>query len=304
VVDEQRDGGDRPSNAWIPPDAGASPDAAVGRTSGSPGPESADDGGPNVYAWGRPDDADAAGPPPPPWERERRARRRWILLGLALLLVLAVPVGLAIAGVFAGQGDEPVAADDAPGAADPDDGGGGDAEGPGGPDMAPLPAPDLDRLSGPDAIFAQLMLDIDASELAMLGFQTDVAAAFQEHATGDAGELLQALSDAGAEGADDLEAARAALERPVSDVRAEAVREIYLEHLDSWARYMRAVEEDPALFDPARDSSRFTLSINATADAFARSLEEQLPDDVDPEVALMAEQLLDRGFRGSGESDV
>jgi hypothetical protein len=314
VVDEERDGRDRPPPAWMPPDAGASPDAAVGRAGRTAGSGGADQGGGAAMSWSRPleDDVagrtpppDADGPPPPPWERKRRTRRRWLLLGVALLLVVAVPVGLAVAGVIGGQEDPSLAgADD-----DPDPGGDADGEaGQGeelpGLDVDPLDAPDLDRLDGPDAVFAQLLLDIDASELTMLSFQSEVSAAFAEHATGDVRALLQALSDAGAEGADELEAARGPLERPVGDIRAEAVREVYLAHLDSWARYMRAVEEDPALFSPDRDSSRYTLSINATADAFARSLEEQLPDDVDPEVRLMAEQLLDRGFRVSGDSDV
>jgi hypothetical protein len=228
-----------------------------------------------------------------------------VLLGLAALLVLGIPIGLAIAGTVArsdgevagdGDGDRPageVAPEDDGSALDPPD---ARAES--------LEAPDLDRLAGPDAIFAELLLDIDASELAMLGFQDEISAAFRDHSGQDATELLLALSAAGASSADELEAAREVLEQPVADVRAEAVREVYLDHLDSWLRYMQAVADDPTIFAPERDSARYTLSINASAEAFARSLEDQLPDDVDPEVALMAEQLLDRGFRPSGDADV
>jgi hypothetical protein len=293
-VDEQRDGSGRPPGSWVPPDAGAAPDAAVGR-----GPDAAS------APWSQPVAGIPDGPPPPPWERERRSRRRWVLLGLAALLVLGIPIGLAIAGTLAGSSDGEVAGSDdgdrpAGEAAPEDDGPGLDP-----PDGAdPLEAPDLDRLAGPDAIFAELLLDIDASELAMLGFQDEVATAFREHGGQDATELLLALSAAGSSGAEELEAARETLERSVADVRAEAVREVYLDHLDSWLRYMQAVADDPTIFAPERDSARYTLSINASAEAFARSLEDQLPDDLDPEVALMAEQLLDRGFRATGDADV
>jgi hypothetical protein len=224
------------------------------------------------------------------------------------LLVLGVPIGLAVAGTFAGSSDGEVAgSEDVPAdeeAAEPDGDGGDGSELAPDPGVTPLEAPDLDRLEGPDVIFASLLLDIDASELAMLGFQNEVAETFQDHASGDLAELLRGLSDAGAAAARELESAREELEQPVGDVRAEAVREVYLEHLDSWLRYMQAIEEDPALFSPERDSSHYTLSINTTADAFARSLEEQLPDDLDPEVELMADQLLDRGFRPTGDADV
>jgi hypothetical protein len=169
----------------------------------------------------------------------------------------------------------------------------------------PLDAPDLGRLEGPDAVFAALLIDIDASEQAMLSFQLELQDAFRDHGLGaDPDALLDALTAAGAEGADRLEAAREPLAEPVPDVRAEAVREVYLEHLDSWVRYMRAVEAEPALLAGQDDTDRYTLSINATAAAFARSLEQQLPDDVDPDVERMAEQLLDRGFRTEGGADV
>jgi hypothetical protein len=289
-VDEQRDGTGRPPGPWVPPDAGAAPDAAVGRDAAAPS-----------EAWSEPVAGIPDGPPPPPWERERRSRRRWVLLGLAALLVLGIPIGLAIAGTVARSSGEDVAGSDDGEVVPDEDGGALDA-----PDGSaePLDAPDLDRLEGPDAIFAELLLDIDASELAMLGFQEEIAAAFRDHGGQDANELLRSLSAAGSSSAEDLEAARAALEQPVADVRAEAVREVYLDHLDAWLRYMRAVADDPTIFAPERDSARYTLSINASAEAFARSLEDQLPDDVDPEVALMAEQLLDRGFRATGDADV
>jgi hypothetical protein len=295
MVDEQRDGSGRPPGPWVPPDAGAAADAAVGRDRSAPS-----------GAWSEPVAGIPDGPPPPPWERERRSRRRWVLLGLAALLVLGIPIGLAIAGTLARSSDEEVAGGDdgdVPAGEDAPEDDGSALDPPDAP-ADPLDAPDLDRLAGPDAIFAELLLDIDASELAMLGFQDQVAAAFRDHGGQDATELLGSLSAAGTSGAEELEAAREALEQPVGDVRAEAVREVYLDHLDSWLRYMQAVADDPTLFAPERDSARYTLSINASAEAFARSLEDQLPDDVDPEVALMAEQLLDRGFRATGDADV
>jgi hypothetical protein len=290
-VDDQRD--PRDPRVWTPPDAGASRDAAVGR---DPQPWVGGTGGVGV---GEVPD----GPPPPPWERERRTRRKWVL-GLAIAIVLAIPLGLALASALgagtADTGDEQAQdirpTPDEPGAGN----GGGDAD-----VGRPLDAPDLDLLDGPDAIFAKLLIDIDTSEQAMLGFQRELSQIFRGQAFEDVNELLVALSEAGGVGADQLEAARDALEEPVGDVRAETVREIYLEHLDSWVRYMRAVEADPTIIASDQDgTARYTLSINATADAFARSLEDQLPDDADPEVQRMAEQLLDRGFRPQGDADV
>jgi hypothetical protein len=293
--DQRDDRGDEP-RAWAPPDAGASRDAAVGR---DPQPWAGGAGGVGV---GEVPD----GPPLPPWERERRTRRRWII-GLVVAVILAIPVGLALASALGAgtddTGDEPAedlrSAPDGPDADEGTDGEGG-AEG-----DRPLDAPDLDLLEGPDAVFAQLLIDIDASEQAMLGFQRELSQVFQGQAFEDVDELFEAISDAGGTGADRLEAARDDLEAPVEDVRAETVREIYLEHLESWVRYMRAVEADPSIIGSDQDgTARYTLSINATADAFARALEDQLPDDADPEVQRMAEQLLDRGFRPQGEADV
>jgi hypothetical protein len=44
--------------------------------------------------------------------------------------------------------------------------------------------------------------------------------------------------------------------------------------------------------------------INATADAFARALEEQLPADTDTSVSAYADEILDRGFRDAGDAQV
>jgi hypothetical protein len=292
-VDDQRD--PRDPRVWTPPDAGASRDAAVGR---DPQPWAGGSGGVGV---GEVPD----GPPPPPWERERRTRRKWIV-ALAVVVVLAIPVGLALASAL---GDGTDARDEqAEGTRPSPDGPGTDEgvdRGEGAEADRPLDAPDLDLLEGPDAVFAQLLIDIDASEQAMLGFQRELSEVFRGQTFEDVTELLGALSEAGGDGADQLEAARGALEEPVADVRAESVREIYLEHLDSWVRYMRAVEADPTIIASDQDgTARYTLSINATADAFARALEDQLPEDADPEVQRMAEQLLDRGFRPQGDADV
>jgi hypothetical protein len=292
-LDDQRDRRGPEPHVWAPPDAGASPGARVGDRSARWRDEPGEHG-----------TADADGPPPPPWERQRRTRRHW-LIGIAAAVLLAVPAGFALASLLeTGDDGTDVAADDptTDGAPDAQDPGAGDLDG----DDRPLDAPDLDLLEGADAIFAQLLIDIDASEQAMLGFQREIVSTFEGHGfEAEVDELLDALAETGAEGAERLGSAREPLEQPVQDVRADTVREVYLEHLDSWVRYMRAVEEDPAILatDP-EDGARFTLTINATADAFARSLEDQLPDDADPEVQRMAEQLLDRGFRAQGDADV
>ena len=73
-------------------------------------------------------------------------------------------------------------------------------------------------------------------------------------------------------------------------------------HLDSWADYMAAIEDDPEIL--ALEDTSFTVHINTTADAFARTLEDELPEDVDDEVRAFADGILDRGFRGIGDADV
>ena len=236
------------------------------------------------------------GPPPPPFVRRRRRRRSVVLVVVAALLVVGIPVGLSLAGWLA-QDESPEVA------ADGDDDGSEAA-----PDAGPAPEgtlepPDLDALDGVDAAYGRLLIDIDASERAMIGFQDDLTDAFRSPGD-DPDALFQQLSEAAGERRVQLLEVRDRLAEELPDPGAEDVRAIYLEHLDSWSEYMDAIEADPALLFEETDRSGHTVAINATADAFARSLEEQLPEDADEHVRRFADGILDRGFRSEGDSQV
>lgn len=254
---------------------------------------------------------DADGPPVPPPVRRRRRRRRAWLIG-AVVVVIGVPVGLAVATTFE-DGDAPSATAGGTSDGDAEDDGnegerddGDDTEGTGdadGEEVAP-PAPlDLDALGGTDAVYGRLLVDIDASERVMVDFQDELSSAFATPAESpDA--LVEALQTIASTSHDELLAARDRLDDGLDVDGAEVVRERYLAHLDSWAEYMDAVAEDPGLLGGEGTGAGFTVAINATADAFARALEEELPETVDASVRAYADGLLDRGFRSSGDAQV
>jgi hypothetical protein len=304
-VDPNTPGADSP---WSPPDAG--------RPAPPPPP-----GGPRI-------ETDATdGPPLPPPVRARRRRRRIILAALAAVVLIAIPVGLAIAGAgswltLGGAGDELAgdesgvdAGDDADGSDDRDgDGDGSDgSDGEGAPDgpigqrpgVTPsLDAPDPAQLSGVDAVYADLLLEVDRSERVMIGFQDDLTDAFGSAGAGPDGDLAGTVRTIAAERRDELLDVRDGLLAEVDDDGADVVRERYLAHLDSWSDYMEAVAEDPEVLAGEGADGGFTVVINQTADAFARALDEQLPADADAEVQNFAEGILDRGFRSSGDAQV
>jgi len=199
-----------------------------------------------------------------------------------------------------GGGDDLL--EDGDGADEDPDAPGGDGDAPGGiePD-AELEPLDLTALAGLDRTYGQLLTDIDASERAMIAFQAGLAEAF-----GGAGSPQDALDGAGevaAESRERLLAVRDRLTAPLDDAGADRVRERYVDHLDAWEGFMAEVEADPlaALEQGERGS---TVRINASADAFARALEAELPGDIAAEVARYADELLDRGFRDMGYADV
>ncbi len=220
------------------------------------------------------------------------------------VLVLALPVGLLVAAVLMtddeGADAEPPAT--APDAED-DDASGPDDERTERDDPGPPPAdeelepPDPSAFDGVDAVFARLLVDIDASERAMIAFQDGLQEAFEELGLEDASELVARVETLAGDGVARLADVRERLEDPLDDAGAEAVRVEYVDHLDAWMRYMEAVEDQPTLLDPDVDSSRYLLAINTSAEAFARTLEDALPDDIDDEVAAFADGILDRGFR-------
>jgi hypothetical protein len=268
--------------SWTPPDAGT--------TSGS----SAGPGGVHVEV------EDADGPPMPPPARRRRRRRRAVV-GVAIVAVIGIPVGLAVGGLL--PGDEAPSASGSDDAEVPRPEGDADAPRDGLDDADALQPPDVDALDGADAVYGRLLLDIDASERIMMNFQDEVATVFSVPAESpDA--LVEALSAAGAAGRDDLEEARDRFDDQLDEAGAEEIRERYLAHLDSWVEYMDAVSEDPGALSGEGAGAGYTVVINATADAFARALEEQLPADTDTSVSDYADEILDRGFRDAGDAQV
>ena len=263
------------------------------------------------------------GPPVPPPIRRRRRRRQLVLGIIAVLVLVAAPITLAVVGVLGaadepgeadmavpddesdddpgdGPADEPDGAPDGDPDSDADDAGpSGDGSGdpPADPEVVP---PELDALDGIDAVFGELLTDIDASERTMIAFQDEVAELFEESDGTDPQQLLTGVIEAAVEGRDGLEVVRARLEPPLDEPAAEAVREAYVVHLDSWAGYLDAIADDPSVLG----SDGWRLDINTTADRFARTLEQQLPDGADAEVEQFAEGILERGFRREGEADV
>jgi hypothetical protein len=198
--------------------------------------------------------------------------------------------------------DAGAAPDEGDADAGPDEGADGGA--PGDPDAGPEPTltpPDVDALEGLDAVYAQLLIDIDASERTMIGFQEDVDEAFVGAASPADG--VAAVGAVAGERRNELLQVRERLADGLDDAGAEQVRSRYVEHLDSWADYMGAIEDDPLLLLEDRGTG-FTVVVNATADAFARALESELPAGIDLEVERFAEGILDRGFRGFGEAQV
>lgn len=237
---------------------------------------------------------------------------------LALLaVVVAVPVTVLVAADGSGA-PEPTAAspddtDDRASEPERDDRGSDepapDDDGPadGGPGPAPLdPDAELDPLDlavldGVDLVYGRLLTDIDVSERAMIAFQAGLADTFSDPDSPEA--ALEGASEIAADSQAALLAVRDRLVEPVDDPGAERVRELYVDHLDSWEVFMAAVAEDPLMVFQQGEAG-FTVTINATADAFSRALEDELPADIDAEVARFADDILDRGFRGFGYADV
>jgi len=269
-----------------------------------------------------------------------RRRRRWplVLSGLLLLALTGTLVALALtsdddttvvadgdAGSSEGGPDDAGPDGAGPGAADPDgpgagpddadpEGGDGDgaddgdrdggAEQPSRPELDPedvLDPLDLDGLDGTDLVFGRLLTTIDASEQEMIAFQAEVGQALAGASSRDAG--LEAVAEVAATRERGLLDVRERLEDPLDDPGAEEVRALYVDHLDSWAELMGDVADEPLRILDQSESGA-TVSINLTADRFARALEAELPADADTEVARFADDLLDRGFRGGGVADV
>lgn len=225
---------------------------------------------------GAPDEGPAAGPHPPPSEPpptpfERRAavpappapprrRRGAVLAAAAAVLLIAGGAALLTA-----REDAAPPADDA------------------------APATD----AGVDAALLALLSDVDAGELAMLGFDEAAGEAFA--AAGSEEEALRGVGAAAAAAVADLEDVRARIDAPRSVAPAETVRAAYLPHLDAWIAYLAAVAADPTVL-AGEDAEPLILRINATAGVFAAALEEVVAAGVGPDVAGAAAEILERGF--------
>lgn len=286
------DGDDRPPAAPA--------DGAVPSTPPPPPPDSASPA---------PEPEHAPGPPVPPPVRRRRRRRQ--LLGIAaVLVVLAVPITFAVVAVTVSDGDTSAQATDDDQAEDGSSEGAEEPEDPedpsadGQPEQPPedpeLEPPDPGSLEGLDAVLAEVLIDIDASERTMTAFQDDVAELLGGGGSGDPAELGREVSERAAEGRDGLERLREPLEQPVDEPAADEIRAAYLAHLESWVSYLDAIADDPGVLG----SDGYRLDINTTADRFARTVEEELPEDLDAEVARFAEGILERGFRTEGQAEV
>lgn len=206
------------------------------------------------------------------------------LVVAAVALVVAVPVALAIAAAVSGPSDEPTAT--APSAPD--------EPGPSAGDELP-PPPDPGALTGRDAALARLLGQVHDSENAMIAFQDRVAGVLDDP-DDEPARLLEEVRAAAEESAAALADVRPRLVEPLEDTRVEEVRIAYLAHHDAWADYLDAVAEDPAILGDQTDGSRWQLSINLSAEVFARQLREELEEEPAEPVRSYATELLRRGF--------
>lgn len=188
---------------------------------------------------------------------------------------------------------------------DPDDSGEPEGDTPpgGGPVEPSLTPPDLEALDGVDAIFGTLLVDIDAAEQVMITFQSGISEAFGTPGA-DPEDLLAQIEGIARQQRTELLEVRDRLTTALDDPGADTVREHYVAHLDTWVDYMGAIEDDPRVLAREGSDAGYTVAINATADAFARSLADELPGELDTDVRRFAEGILDRGFRSAGHADV
>lgn len=168
---------------------------------------------------------------------------------------------------------------------------------------------DIPEVSGDDAIelvdpedhdgvtreHLRLLVDIDASERAMIGFQTGLADAFI-----DADQTMEAIQQSAAATQETLGELRLRLQRTQSDPAAAETRDRYVVHLDAWVAWLEYIEANP--LSVLSENPRFTVPVNATGDAFVRALEAMLADDVHEDVRRIGEAIVARGFPGPDQS--
>lgn len=257
-----------------------------------PGPPSTWPGGPGGAIPGGPSSPHGGpgpdGPPPPPW---RRRQRRWLLIVAGVLAAVL----LVVAAVLAARGLASLARDidlTSPTSSAPST-----PEGSGPRTEVEVVEPDLTDLDGTDAELGEVLVDVNRSEEQMLATQEEFGEILAAGPGSDLEDLVDELSAAAGDGQRALQDIRRDLtSTSVSDGDVREVRDRYLAHLDAWVRYFVAIEADPALLAGAGGDEAFLLAIDTTGDAFARSIRDDLPDDLDDSVRAFADQIVDRGF--------
>ena len=149
-----------------------------------------------------------------------------------------------------------------------------------------------------DARLRALLTDIDTAELVMIDFNTALSEAFASPGPALT-EVAAQVADSAEQAADALVALRPVFLGDRAGGAVESVRSAYLPHLDAWIEYLRALEEDPTILSVADDA--YLLLINATAVSFREAVEEALELELEPATRALAEEILDRGFRGFDE---
>jgi hypothetical protein len=209
------------------------------------------------------------------------------------VLALAIPVGIGVAAMSSFA--------DGLSLTTPSDEGRAGGDRPAERGEVEVVVPDLDDLEGTDAELAGILVDIDRAEQQMLVTQEEVAAILAEAALGGAeapaGDLAERLADAAGEGQRELQEIRQDLTAAsLGDAEVREIRDVYLAHLDAWVRYFVAAEEEPGLLAGGGGDEAFLLAINTTADRFARTIRQDLPDGLDERVEEFAGQIVERGF--------
>ncbi|MEX2324761.1 MAG: hypothetical protein WD576_03355 [Nitriliruptoraceae bacterium] len=176
---------------------------------------------------------------------------------------------------------------------------------------APIPnehridAPETADLAGDDAVQVALFVEIDASERAMMAFQSEVQDAFAQ--SRDLELVRDLVGDAADRGLRRLDVLR---ERMLSSAvypgelspSAADVRDSYIVHLDSWVDYLVVISDNPDLI--MGDTTPYTIMINVTGDAFVREVARMIDEGMQADVQRYVDAIVDRGFSGPSDSQV
>lgn len=162
---------------------------------------------------------------------------------------------------------------------------------------------EVDEVPDDQRAVAELLLDIDASERSMLGFQLEVEAAFADGQDPDDPDALDGrIRTAAAQALEELDVLRDRMQAAQDEPWAEDVRDAYVAHLDSWVRYLEAIFDEPQVL--LEDTTRYSLDISVTGAEFSRAVHDDAADGFDDEVVRFAEDLVARGFPPPEDSQV